>query len=205
MTLEQLQGALAHTDVYLIDQILKGRFQPSMKLLDAGSGEGRNLHWFIKNGYTIYGIDRHSEALHYARLAAKSLNPTFQTDYFQEMGLEKILFPHQAFDAIICSAVLHFAESEAHFYTMWDELWRVLAPQGILFIRMASLTGMENEAKPLGDGRYALPDGSQRFLFRPDIREKLESHYAIEWLEPLKTVVVDAQRSMNVMVIRKAN
>lgn len=203
MSLESLQKALAHTDVYLIDHILKGRFRPEMKILDAGCGEGRNLHWFIQNGFTVYGIDRHAEAIQYARLAAKSLNPAFQPEYFQEMELEKILFPNQAFQAIICSAVLHFAESEAHFYMLWDELWRVLAPQGLFFVRMASLTGMEDEAKPLGNGRYLLPDGSQRFLFTPEIRQQLESKYAMEWVEPLKTVVVEGQRSMNVMAVRK--
>lgn len=203
MSLESLQKALAHTDVYLIDHILKGRFRPEMKILDAGCGEGRNLHWFIQNGFTVYGVDRHAEAIQYARLVAKSLNATFQPEYFQEMDLEKILFPNQAFQAIICSAVLHFAESEAHFHNIWAELWRVLTPGGLLFVRMASLTGMEDEAKPLGNGRYLLPDGSQRFLFTPEIRQQLEAKYAMEWLEPLKTVVVDGQRSMNVMLLRK--
>ena len=30
-------------DIYLFDQILKNRFAPEMKILDAGCGGGRNL------------------------------------------------------------------------------------------------------------------------------------------------------------------
>ena len=36
---------------------------------------------------------------------------------------------------VISSAVLHFARDERHWLAMVDEMWRVLAPGGILFAR----------------------------------------------------------------------
>ena len=37
-------------DIYLIDQILKGRYLPGELILDAGAGGGRNLNWFFDQG-----------------------------------------------------------------------------------------------------------------------------------------------------------
>ena len=41
--LNNIAHLLGGTDVYLIDQIIKGRYHPSDVLLDAGAGGGRNL------------------------------------------------------------------------------------------------------------------------------------------------------------------
>ena len=54
---------LGHTDIYLVDQIMKGRYAPSDVLLDAGAGGGRNLHWFVQQGFTLYGTDRDPAAV----------------------------------------------------------------------------------------------------------------------------------------------
>ncbi|RYD73106.1 MAG: class I SAM-dependent methyltransferase, partial [Sphingobacteriales bacterium] len=52
-----IQDWLNETDIYLIDQILKNRFHPEMKILDAGCGDGRNLNYFLYNNYNVYGVD----------------------------------------------------------------------------------------------------------------------------------------------------
>ena len=41
-------------------------------------------------------------------------------------------FDNDVFDAVICSAVLHFADGRDQFDRMVDEMWRVLAPGGAL-------------------------------------------------------------------------
>ena len=38
-----LQEWFGGIDIYLFDQLLKGRFTPPMRVLDAGCGGGRNL------------------------------------------------------------------------------------------------------------------------------------------------------------------
>ncbi|MFF0830953.1 hypothetical protein ACFYU8_29590 [Brevibacillus sp. NPDC003359] len=37
-------------DIYLFDQLLKGRVTKDMRILDAGCGSGRNLVYFLRNG-----------------------------------------------------------------------------------------------------------------------------------------------------------
>ena len=75
-------------------------------------------------------------------------------------------------DAVICSAVLHFADDAEHFGRMVRELWRVLAPGGLLFARLASNIGLEALLGP-GGRRVRLPDGSDRFI--------VDEAHADEW------------------------
>lgn len=200
---KELNQELGNIDLYLLDLLLKGYLDANMKILDAGCGEGRNAHWFIKNDYQVYGIDQNPSAIRFVRILAQSLNPHYDTHRFQEGDLSKILFPNTTFQAIICSAVLHFAQSEEHFLQMWAELWRVLTPQGFLFLRMASAEGIETQIQALKNGQYLLPDGSQRFLMTSALWQKINATYQLEILEPMKTVLVHGQRSMNVMVLKK--
>jgi SAM-dependent methyltransferase len=58
-----LSSILGATDIYLIDGIVKGRYGRENVLLDAGCGGGRNLYWFLQNGFSIYGIDQSAEAI----------------------------------------------------------------------------------------------------------------------------------------------
>ena len=62
-----LQSAVGQTDIYLIDQILKGRFLPTQKILDAGCGSGRNMHWFLQNDFNIVGIDSSPSAIEHVK------------------------------------------------------------------------------------------------------------------------------------------
>lgn len=40
-------------DIYLLDQIMKGRYDKEDIILDAGCGEGRNLRWFVEMDHDI--------------------------------------------------------------------------------------------------------------------------------------------------------
>jgi len=46
MNITTLKEAINGTDIYLLDQILKDRYETGDKILDAGCGKGRNLKWF---------------------------------------------------------------------------------------------------------------------------------------------------------------
>ena len=44
-------------DIYLFDQILRGRIARGMRVLDAGCGSGRNLVYLLREGYEVFGVD----------------------------------------------------------------------------------------------------------------------------------------------------
>ncbi len=196
MDIEELLG---QTDIYLIDQIMKGRYQKDERILDAGCGGGRNLHWFLKNNLTVFGIDINTSAI----LGLKEKNADIPSDRFQVAGLHATPFDDQFFDHILVSAVLHFAESTAHFFSMVTELTRILKPGGSLFIRMASDIGIEDKVKRIGDGVYAIPDGSRRFLLTRSLLSQLMEKFPLEFIEPFKTVNVEDIRCMSTLVLRK--
>ncbi len=178
---------------------MKGRYSPSDRVLDAGAGAGRNLHCFVEHGVQVFGTDRNPGAVEQLRQNYQGI----PADHFQIASVEDMPFPDAYFDHIISSAVLHFAESELHFDQMIAEMLRVLRPGGSLFIRMTTDVGLEGKLIPLGQGRFFLPDGSERYLLT---RAKLESLcllHGIHLVEPFKTVLVEELRSMAVVVLIK--
>lgn len=205
MTYQELNQELGNIDIYLLDAILKGRFSPAMRILDAGCGEGRNLHWFIRNNYDVWACDSNPAAIRMLQYVARSLNKDFDRNRFFTVALEELPYPDAMFDAVICSAVLHFAENRQHFLQMWEHLYRVLKPGGLLFIRMTSSLGLEKELKEESDGKYFLPDGSLRFLLTEELLNELLQSYPAQFVEPFKSVLVKDARSMATLVLQKAN
>lgn len=193
-------------DIYLFDQLLKGRFLPGDNILDAGCGAGRNLLYFLRSGYEVFGIDQSTAMIAHVRSIAASLNPDLSADNFLVSLVEEMPFPDGRFDAVISSAVLHFARDERRFNAMLNEMWRVLRPGGLFFARLASSIGIEGLITPLGDGggRYLLPDGSERFLVDEATLVSAAERLGAVWLEPLKTTNVQNQRCMTTWVLRKA-
>ena len=200
MTLNEQFGSI---DIYLFDQLLGGRLQPGMSLLDAGCGAGRNLVYFLRNGFKVYGVDQSATAIVQAKSLATELLNDIESDQFRVENVDRMSFSNETFDVVLSSAVLHFANDEEHWQAMVSEMWRVLKPGGIFFARLASTVGIEGQIQPINGRRYHLPDGSDRFLVDFDMLDKTTKSLGGEWLEPFKTVVVHNLRSMSNWCLRK--
>lgn len=185
-------------DIYLLDQVMKYKVAPDAHILDAGCGSGRNLHWFIQNHYMLTGVDIDPEVIKHLKYAYPKIESRFQC-----MPVESLAFRDEAFHYIISSAVLHFAQNESHFFTMVQEMWRVLKPGGTLFVRMACSHGLEEKTTAVGNGRYLLPDSSTRFLLTSHLLEKCIHLFNWEFIEPFKVVNVNNQRCMCTLVVKK--
>ncbi|QGR00377.1 class I SAM-dependent methyltransferase [Paenibacillus psychroresistens] len=198
-----LMEQIGDIDIYLLDQILKGRITKDMRILDAGCGSGRNLVYFLRNGYEVFAVDKSETAIRSVQLLGARLSQTWTNEHARVGTIEQMRFARESFDFVISNAVLHFAENELHFQQMLNELWRVLKPGGLLFVRLASTLGIEDQIEPLGDGRYIQPDGSTRFLVNEAKLIKLTDELNGILFEPLKTVVVAGQRSMSTWCVEK--
>ena len=190
---QQLQDQFGEIDIYLFDQLLRGRFDARRRILDAGSGSGRNLPYFVAHGFEVAAIDREAAAVH----AIRPLVPGVVSG-----ELDALPWQDGAFDAVICSAVLHFARDADHWEAMVRDLWRVLAPGGLFFARLASSIGIE-PLLPATTGRMRLPDGSQRFVVDEQMLLRATAECGGELLDPLKTTVVQGQRAMTTWVAKK--
>ncbi len=190
-------------DIYLFDQIQKGRFAPGMKILDAGCGGGRNIVWLMRNGFDVSAIDVHSTAVKNIQDLAKRLAPKLSLDNFQTATLESIPFPDENFDWVICNTVLHFAEDRDQFDRWLAELWRTLKPGGMFFARLASSIGIKNLLIPTSSGRYMMPDGTERFIVDEEILRDATNGVGGRFLEPIKTTNVENIRCMTTWVLAK--
>lgn len=198
-----LQEQFGGIDVYLFDQLLKGRFDPRMRILDAGCGSGRNLVYFLRAGFDVCGVDTSPDAVAHVRALARTLAPRLPEENFRHEPVERMSFEDESFDAVLSSAVLHFARDEAHWLSSMREMWRVLKPGGIFFARLASTTGVEAVLEHLGGRRYRLPGGVEWLLSDERMLRETTELLRGELLEPLKTVVVHGARSMSVWCLRK--
>lgn len=190
-------------DIYLFDQILKNRFAPEMKILDAGCGGGRNLVYFLRENFEVFGVDDNQDAIDYVRQVSKMLAPENPSENFQISSVEKMPFTDEKFDWVISNAVLHFAENENQFNRMLNEMWRVLKLSGILFARLASTIGIEDKIEKLSEHRYLLPDGSERFLVDEKMLINATAKLGANFIEPIKTTNVQNLRCMTTWVLQK--
>jgi SAM-dependent methyltransferase len=203
MNPSELLEQLGPVDIYLFDQIMKGRFHAGRPLLDAGCGAGRNLHYFLRAGFDVYGVDESPEAVDQTRALAFALAPNLPKDHFRVARLGALPFADGLFGAVLCNAVLHFAPDEDAFIAMLREIWRVLGGGGLLFVRMTSSIGLEDRILPLGHGRYLLPDGSERYLVDERVLLDWTERLGGRLVDPIKTVNVQNRRCMTTWVVHK--
>lgn len=195
--------AFGRIDIYVFDQLLRGRITPGHRILDAGCGTGRNAHYLIACGANLHGVDQNEASVAELRDLAGRLRPGFPASNFQVASLDAIPHEDRSFDVVVCSAVLHFADDEAHFEAILDELWRILVPGGLLFARLASSIGIEQF---LGNGsgrRFQLPDGTERFLVDESFLDTHAKRLNGRLLDPLKTTNVHNLRAMTTWVLGK--
>lgn len=197
-----LHAEFGDIDIYVFDQLLRGRIAPGSRVFDAGCGAGRNLVFLLRQGYDVCGNDASPVAIAEVRALAQRLAPRSPADFRVE-ALEHTSFPAASADVVLASAVLHFARDAAHFDAMLGALWRVLAPGGLLFARLASTIGIERDVHALGDGRYRLPDGSERYLLTAAMLLEATARLGGTLADPLKTTLVHEQRAMTTWVVRK--
>lgn len=198
-----LDTYFGNIDIYLFDQLLKGRIQKGQKILDAGCGGGRNLLFMMRQGFDLYGVDQNPAAISAVKTLATEFASYLSLSNFKNEAVERLSFSNNFFSVVISSAVLHFAQNEAHFDAMLKEMWRVLKPGGILFARLASDIGIEKYVKHLGNRRFQLGDGTERFLINEEMASKYIEDFKGSWIEPLKTLNVANKRAMTTLVWKK--
>ncbi len=198
-----LREQFGQIDIYLFDQIMRGRVSPGMSILDAGCGSGRNLVYFLREGFEVYAADSEMHAIFGLRRLAGALAPDTPADNFRVEHVEEMSFPDRSMDIVLSSAVLHFARSDDHFMAMLRGSWSKLKPGGIFFCRLASSIGIERQITQIEGRRYLLPDGSERYLVDEALLEKLTEELGGRLADPLKTTVVQNQRSMTTWVLQR--
>jgi ubiquinone/menaquinone biosynthesis C-methylase UbiE len=198
VNIDNINNEVGDMDLCLLDLILKGEVNKGMMVLDAGCGSGRNLLYFLKQGYDVRGIDLNESEVRAANFLSRSLG---SGTVCSEASLEEIPFENEQFDLVICSRVLHFSESKAHFKKMTNELMRIVSGEGILYLTMDSMIGLEQKVEVVDESKYQFPDGSIRFM----LTEALLKNFEKDWdhlIEP-RTVNFNGKHAETTLILRK--
>jgi tellurite methyltransferase len=198
-----LQATFGNIDIYLFDQLLKGRFDHCQNVLDVGCGSGRNLIYFLRNGFNVFAIDNNEQSIKNVKVLSQKLAPTNSVENILVASAEDMPFGNSAFDLVISSAVLHFAKNKEQFEAMLNSMWRVLKPNGFLFVRLASSIGIEILIKDMGNGRYLLPDGTERYLVDEQKLFQYSKQLNGRLFEDIKTTNVQNLRCMTTWCLQK--
>lgn len=201
--MNDVRAVFGDIDIYLFDQLLRGRVPPEARICDAGCGSGRNLVYFLRAGYDVRAVDADRSAIDAVRSLAAQLAPALPADNFRLEPVERMSFPGGCVDFLISSAVLHFARDDNQFAAMLQECWRLLDHHGVFFCRLASSIGIEAGIRATESGRFILPDGSERYLVTEARLMELTSALGGVLIDPLKTTIVQNARSMTTWVMRK--
>lgn len=202
--LASIRDLLGDIDIYLFDQLQRGRIGPRDTVLDAGCGFGRNLVAPLRLGCRVLAADQDADAIDEVRRLAAELAPALPAGNFRAERIEALSFDDHEADVVICSAVLHFARDDAQFEAMVRSLWRCLRSGGLLFARLATSIGAEFVGATRIAGRlHRLGDGTTRYL--ADEAQLLEHTATLggDLADPLKTTIVQDQRCMTTWVVRK--
>ncbi len=175
---------LGRIDIYVLDQILRGRIVPGQRILDAGCGGGRNITYLLREGYDVSAVDRSADAVERVRTLASELAPDIPAEQYQVAAVEALPFEEDEFDVVISCAVLHFAESETHFASMLTEMARVLRPGGLLALNVWDSFEHNQVA---GVARETIAG-----FFETDPPDFLTVPFGFHEIEPIRTLAGDA-------------
>ena len=202
--MNSLTEQFGNMDIYLIDQLMKGRFDNCEKILDIGCGSGRNMFYFLQNDFDVYAIDQDPRAIQAIQNLATSINADYPQENFQQSQADQLPFPDESFDWVIANAVFHFSDNTAHFEAMLYSAFSVLNKGGYLLVRTASNIGLETQIQK-DDCQVLLPDGSHRFIISHDDFMRYTDDLKARFFEPLKTTNVNNLRCMTTWCIQKPN
>ena len=193
---KQINNFFGDMDLFLMDAILKGHVSvKGSSVLDVGCGEGRNGLYFMQEGYNYFSWDTDNSKIKLIEYLATQ-NPKAKVS-FENRDLR--IPVDSSFDLVICSRVLHFAESNDDFEVLWTNLKSLVRRGGLLYLSMDSIVD-----SLMGEKRGELirfPDGKLRFALSESLYNKMKKGF--EEIEPLKTMTLHGQRAQSFALLRK--
>lgn len=96
-----LQDQFGQIEIYFFGQFLKGRISPGMKMLDAGSGSGRNLVYPLREGYEVYAADSDAREVDSVRRMAAALARSLPASNFRVEPVEEMSFDDACADVVV--------------------------------------------------------------------------------------------------------
>lgn len=146
-------------DMPSLAQILRDRHVTT--LLDLGSGTGRHIVYFARQGFAVSGFDESPEGIaHTAQwLAAECLSADLRVGNM----LDGLPYADAAFDAVISVQVIHHGTLAA-IRCLIGEITRVLTPGGMVFVSVAGRRNQGSHFREIEPDTLVPLDGAEAGL-----------------------------------------
>ena len=89
----ELSALVGDIDIYLFDQLLRGRFDTRRRVLDAGCGAGRNLVYLLGRGFDAFAIDSDPAAVAAVKRLFARLAPQLAGEHVREGHVDTLPWP----------------------------------------------------------------------------------------------------------------
>lgn len=140
------------------------------KILEAGCGFGRAACELARLGGDVTGIDISRDVLNIAEMVAVSLGLSPRQDIsFQQAALESIPYPSDCYDIIWSDQTIEHVDDIRRSI---NEMYRVLKPGGLLFVRCPNYLGISREPHFKTKWPPFLPRAAYRWLLSRDYRRR---------------------------------
>lgn len=113
---ERHLAALRDNVTRFTERVAREYMRPGDRVLDVAPQVHHGVSPFVKDGVIVETLD---------------IDPNANTTYVGDICRENICLPASSFNHIVCTEVL---EHTMHPFDAVDEMWRILRPQGYLFI-----------------------------------------------------------------------
>lgn len=149
------------------------------KILDVGCGPGNMFTTLAAYGQ-VYGVDKSSEAIHYARMRniAKEV---------KQANVDHLPFADHTFDAVACFDVLYHKWIENDVAVL-KEINRVLVPGGMVVVKEASYDWLRSQHDQLNWTKHRFYKGELVEKLRQADFTIQKSSYIIFFLFPLALI-----------------
>ena len=197
MEVNQINNLFGDADLFLIDWILKGNIPSHARILDAGSGSGRNLIYFLSTDHEVVAIDQNESEINALNLLSRTIrNKTIGT----ASDIRSLPFQNDQFDFVICSRVLHFAKNEKDFMEILNQIHRVIRDDGTLYLSLASTLGFQGFGKELRGEKIQFPDGSVRLCLNDKLLKALLKTWSV--IGDTKTVLFNDEHIESTLFLK---
>ena len=146
---------------------LRRNLPKKSKVIEIGSGYGRDVYFLAKSGYQITAVEQSTVGFEMmeAHLNTQNLEcpPTLLNEDFMSVQL-----PLEYYDAIYSHRVLHLLDSSEVIKNWVRKIFEILAPDGWLFISARD----QRDKKPDRKGHHIVTWNENRFrqVFEDDFR-----------------------------------
>ncbi len=150
------------------------------RILDLGCGSGRHTVYLAKQGFEVFGLD----------IAPSGLSATIQklaieglTGHVTLADILQLPYEDGFFDALISVRVIHHNRIAVIRKTV-QEMWRVLKPQGLVWVTVPVPTGHGSKhGREIEPGTWVPSEGCEKglphHLFTEDELKELFQHFTI--------------------------